>query len=390
MESDLYSATSAKSTWFGKSQTVIFSGTTTTVNISKITVTYKKAVNETVLFSADVTATTAMSFDAGSTTEITDNEATILGGKMYAVNNETDQKNLINKNTNAVGFSFTNTKTYFKLELDNALQVGDIISAVGVCGTDAERGIWILTESNRPSECPSSLITGTGDAAWVELSSYTITADDGLAGATTIYLHRATAKTTYFDLINITRPSTESVDITVTDAGYATYCSENALDLSQVNAYIITDIDADGFTLQQVTSVPANTGIILEGTGEYTVPTLKSSDTDVRANKLVGVTKETEIEPTIYVLLNGDQGVGFYKTSKTFTVGAHTAYLPADAVPNNVKSVSFNTDTPTDINGITAEELSGKDAVIYSLSGQRVSRVVKGLYIVNGKKVMVK
>lgn len=389
IESDCYSAISAKSTWFGKSQTVVFTGATSTVNISKITVIYKKAVNETVLFSADVTATATVSYD-NTTTEITNNEATILGGTMYAVNNESGAKDLIKKNTGAVGFSFTNTKTYFKVDLDNALQVGDVISAVGVIGTDAERGIWISTENSRPNECTSSLIAEAGSAAWVELSSYTITADDGLAGATTIYLYRATTKTTYFDLINITRPTPEPIDITVTDAGYATYCSEEALDLSQVNAYIITGINADGFELQKVTSVPANTGIILEGTGEYTVPTLESCDTDVSANKLVGVTEGTEIESGIYVLLNGDQGVGFYKTSKTFKVGAHTAYLPADVVPNNVKSITFNTDTPTSINGITTDNLFGKDAVIYNLSGQRVARPTKGIYIVNGKKMMIK
>ena len=45
-------------------------------------------------------------------------------------------------------------------------------------------------------------------------------------------------------------------------------------------------------------------------------------------------------------------------------------------------------EVPTGINGFTAEKQN--DATIYNLNGQRVEKVQKGLYIINGKKVMVK
>ena len=38
----------------------------------------------------------------------------------------------------------------------------------------------------------------------------------------------------------------------------------------------------------------------------------------------------------------------------------------------------------------TAEETNLENAVIYNLNGQRVDKAQKGLYIVNGKKVVIK
>ena len=204
------------------------------------------------------------------------------------------------------------------------------------------------------------------------------------------------------------------VELSVSDAGYRTYCDADALDFNVASdglkAYIVEGVDAAGSTnlvLKEVGKVPAETGVLLEAEeGTYYVA-LASSKTeeessdfdDVSTNQLIGVTESTEVEPSIIVLMNGENGVGFYKTSKTFTVGAHTAYLlisaletVADAGADGVKTMNINADndTPTGINCISAVELSGKDAVIYNLKGQRVSRAVKGIYIVNGKKVMVK
>jgi len=94
---------------------------------------------------------------------------------------------------------------------------------------------------------------------------------------------------------------------------------------------------------------------------------------------------------------NGDstvtKGVGFYKTTKEFTVGANTAYiaaLPEQSEGNARTFIGFDFDdnTTTAIEGIaTVKTNSGE---IYNLQGQRVSAAKKGLYIVNGKKVLVK
>lgn len=73
------------------------------------------------------------------------------------------------------------------------------------------------------------------------------------------------------------------------------------------------------------------------------------------------------------------------KKGGVFTVKAGTAYL---AVPNAVSVKGFLLDgTPTAIEGVEAENNTD---VIYNLSGQRVQKAQRGLYIVNGKKLMVK
>ena len=186
--------------------------------------------------------------------------------------------------------------------------------------------------------------------------------------------------------------------ITITSAGAATYCSENPLNFEaseELSAYYLT-MDGDELMKSEAMVVPANTGIYLEGeAGTYEIPIASANDiADNTAddNVLQGVIEETQVDAPIYVLMNESNGVGFYKTKNTFTVGAHTAYIPGSAVPTGVKSLNFagSDDPTTGIRGISNDAAAIKDAVIYNLAGQRVTAPTKGIYIVNGKKVMVK
>lgn len=133
-----------------------------------------------------------------------------------------------------------------------------------------------------------------------------------------------------------------AVSKAISDAGWATYCSLYALDFTNsisglTKAYLVTGASGSALTLSEITgTIPANTGILLEGDeGTITIPVVASSETNVSANKLVGVTANTGIAAEAgYVLLNettGEaRGLGFYKNSNAFTVGANTAYLPAN------------------------------------------------------------
>jgi hypothetical protein len=169
------------------------------------------------IFSSDVTATAKKSISALSTVEIT-TEANTTGGKIFAVNNftsdskpEGEAKDMITNTANAYGYCITNNTTYFKIVLDKALQAGDVITSKGVINKDTEVGLWVTTEETRPSSCIAALTVAKGTAAWTTLSSYTIKEDDGLAGQTTIYIHRVAAKSTYFDEFTITRPAATGV-----------------------------------------------------------------------------------------------------------------------------------------------------------------------------------
>ena len=69
------------------------------------------------------------------------------------------------------------------------------------------------------------------------------------------------------------------------------------------------------------------------------------------------------------------------------TIQGFRAYLP---VANNVRSAGMRIvdGDVTRIEGVNAEESHKVD--VYDLSGRRVQRATRGLYIINGKKVIVK
>ena len=191
-----------------------------------------------------------------------------------------------------------------------------------------------------------------------------------------------------------------SVSKTITAAGWATYCSPYALDLEHAtgltDAYIVTG--GDGSVLAKTSvkggTVPANTGLLLKGdAGIATIPVVANSSTDVFANKLVGKTESYVLAANGgYVLMNdATNGLGFYKNNKAFTVGANTAYLPAgfDGTGAPVFYLFDAIGGTTGIEAVNGSEFTA-NGEYYNLAGQRVAQPTKGLYIVNGKKVVVK
>lgn len=192
----------------------------------------------------------------------------------------------------------------------------------------------------------------------------------------------------YYSKLVVTYPAAFRT-FSVSAAGYRTYCSNSPLDFSGVDgltAYV-AKVDGNSVTFEPVTSAPARTGLLLKGEeGDYTVPTT-TEPADVQS-ALVGVTSRTEVNGAgIYVLMNGSEGVGFYKTTaETFTVGANTAYLPAD-VAGARAFIAIGGEDVTGIAAISRETETTQPA--YNLQGQRVSRPTKGLYIVGGKKMVI-
>lgn len=179
----------------------------------------------------------------------------------------------------------------------------------------------------------------------------------------------------------------EDATVTITSAGYATYCSEKDLDFSNtgLTAYKAT-ITGTEVSFTEVKQVPAGQGVLLKGAkGTYSVP-VAANAAALTGNALIGVTEQTTVnESGIFVLLNGDSGVGFYKTTaNAFTVGAHTAYIPA--LPNSSRDFIAVDETTA----IKAVESQQQDGEIYNLAGQRVAKAQKGLYIIGGKKVVIK
>lgn len=178
---------------------------------------------------------------------------------------------------------------------------------------------------------------------------------------------------------------TTTFDVEMGAAGWRTLVSAQDVTLPEgLTAYVVTANDGGSATLATAGSVKANTPYILEGDeGTYTL-TVALGVTAPASNLLQISTESTG--NGVYVLYNGTQGVGFYKWYGG-SLGAGRVYLPATAGAPDF--IGFGDET-TGIDTVQSSGIKVQDSEIYNLAGQRVARPTKGLYIVNGKKVVIR
>jgi len=191
-----------------------------------------------------------------------------------------------------------------------------------------------------------------------------------------------------------------SVDATITSAGYATFSSSYALDFSGVTdlkAYVASSLTVDGAVVMTRVegAVPANTGLLLKGSSA-SIP-VAASATAPAANFLVATVAEAPVAASAdgaynYMLANGDNGLGFYKVETATTSAAGKAYLQTttalgEASGTKAVKMIFSDGAVTGISEINSAAVAA-DGVYYNLNGVRVQNPAKGLYILNGKKVM--
>ena len=147
--------------------------------------------------------------------------------------------------------------------------------------------------------------------------------------------------------------------------------------------------------------LPANQAVIIEGAqGLYFLKEASTSEVADPENLLRGSDVRQSIEATslnekLYKLSiaesEGISSLGFYwdnETGDRIVNRPHKAYLAFTQLsPSTLHFISM----PVPITmGITAIQEPSKNDVIYNLSGQKVTRPVSGIYIINGKKVYLK
>lgn len=159
---------------------------------------------------------------------------------------------------------------------------------------------------------------------------------------------------------------------------------------SELSAYSAT---ADGTTLSLTKVVEngvlaASQPVILYSEAPVTSLTISgASGENADSNELRGTTAAASVTSgENYVLsANGSGNVGFYLYNNTEMPG-FKAYLPASAKSSGVKAFTFSFEDVED--AIRAIESENSGLEIYDIVGRRVQKAQKGLYIVNGKKVM--
>ena len=191
-----------------------------------------------------------------------------------------------------------------------------------------------------------------------------------------------------------------------------------------MKAYTATGYDYSTGTiwLSRVNQVPAETGIlIMAPKGSYDVPTASVASVyeNMFKGTLNGTTIYTEEDDFInYYLSNGTEGVGFYKVTKEggVSLGANRCYLQIPKVnPSAASRGAEDSQIALDTYGIGTSDVIGiqllgstggngdgttnlrkpvnaigEPDVYYNLNGQRVDKPGKGIYIHNGRSVILR
>lgn len=166
--------------------------------------------------------------------------------------------------------------------------------------------------------------------------------------------------------------------------------SENFKADEGIKVYIVK-IVGDALVLEQVADriINKGQGVLLKSTTENVSLAYSEAESsaDYSGNSLLGTDVEITNPGNAYVLNSKTAGLGFYKLSATGKILANKAYLVNNS--GDARSfMAFDDETVTGIKSVEQSRLSSDG--VFNLKGQRVSHPSKGLYVVNGKKVMIK
>jgi len=184
--------------------------------------------------------------------------------------------------------------------------------------------------------------------------------------------------------------------VTISASGWTSLASAYDLDFSSaeeqesvpVVAYAISSIKKTSVTLTPHDAAPAGVGMILKGNpgSTYSIPVTTSVESF--DNELSAAVNATAVAANSVYAVSG----GKLKLFTGTEVPAGKAYLEATKVPAGAHGLTLDFDEDGETTGIA--EISSKkgllDGDFYDLSGRKVVQPTKGLYIMNGKKVIIK
>ena len=178
------------------------------------------------------------------------------------------------------------------------------------------------------------------------------------------------------------------IPVTITDAGYATVTPRAKVGATTGVTPNIVTVSGTTATLTPISVIPADEAVVLSGeAGTYYLPITDADASDVTDNQLKSSSSPVTADGTQYVLAKGDNGVGFYKATADTEIAADKGYLISPlGAPFFIFGIEGGTTGIDAVQG-SAFTVNGE---YYNLAGQRVAQPTKGLYIVNGKKVVVK
>ena len=203
----------------------------------------------------------------------------------------------------------------------------------------------------------------------------------------------------------------QEYSLKVSHVGYATlFLDFNAEIPANVKAYVAARVEGNRLKMVRVEGVlPANTGVIvLANEGTYTFAESKATPATIGDNLLEGTVVTTQISAdpsySYYVLSNVEGVVAMYLAKLTdgkFQNNAYKAYMKVnkgdlgvfdDEVDSSVEQLSrrlvFDFGDETGITETEIGNVKSENSAIYDLSGRRVQKAQKGIFIQNGKVVV--
>lgn len=184
------------------------------------------------------------------------------------------------------------------------------------------------------------------------------------------------------------------VTVSVSDAGYATYATTNNIVVPENNDVKVMTVtvnkDNSTITLNDIpanTVIPAGTGILVKAAqGNHDFVVTSTEGTKLENNSLIAATTdETSDGATYFALTKIGEKVGFALVANGVVIPASKAYLK---VPAESTAKFFGLDG--EATGINSVKTAKADGAYYTLEGVKTTKPVKGLYIHNGKKIVVK
>ena len=248
-------------------------------------------------------------------------------------------------------------------------------------------------------------------------TTYTLKLKD-MTPESTITFSSAIATKNRFFLDEISIVEKASITIDISPVGYATlYYSDKSLEVPEGVVAKAYGMNGDKLevvgTISKGEVIPKGTGVVLEATTkkdeiqsfEFLKARKPATPDWYNQNYLMGSDDEVMTDKTdeifglidfyFYMLSTNQKGEnpGFYwgaNNGAAFMNGAHKAFL---AIPKSsgVNASSFVFDNLTGIRAITNDYVKNAEGV-HTLSGIRMDgkQLPKGIYIVNGKKVVIK
>jgi len=181
------------------------------------------------------------------------------------------------------------------------------------------------------------------------------------------------------------------VSVTISDAGYATFVAPGNIKTipDGVEAYAAqTNVEKGYVHLEPVTAIPAGEAVVLKAEeGTYTINASAFTAELGTTNDLIAATEDVNADGSQYILAKPEENaeVGFYQATTGSTIKAGKAYLQIQNA--GVKAFYFEMDDATGIEKtLSNSPLKGEN--IYNVAGQKLSKMQKGLNIVNGKKIL--